>query len=44
MTIKEQIKILYDKIRRNKADYNLNRKNAEISAMSSGELDKYVFD
>ena len=43
MTIKEQVKILDDKIRQNKADFNLNRKNAEISALSSGELDKYEY-
>ena len=43
MTIKEQVKILDDKIRQNKADFNLNRKNAEISALSSGKLDKYEY-
>ena len=41
MTIKEQIKILDDKIRQNKADYDLHRQNAKISALSSGNLDKY---
>ena len=41
MTIKEQIKILDDKIRQNKADYDLYRQNAKISALSSGNLDKY---
>ena len=40
MTIKEQIKILNNKIRQNQADYDLYRKNAEISALSSGELNK----
>ena len=43
MAIKEQIKILDEKIRQNKADYNLDRKNAEISALSSGKLDKYEY-
>ena len=43
MTIKEQIKILDNKIRQNRADFNLNRKNAEISALSSGELNKYEY-
>ena len=41
MTIKEQIKILDNKIRKNQADYDLYRNNAEISALSSGELNKY---
>ena len=43
MTIKEQIKILDDKIKQNKADYDLYRQNAKISALSSGELDKYEY-
>ena len=43
MTIKEQIKILDNKIRSNKAQYNLDRQNAKISALSSGELDKYEY-
>ena len=40
MTIKEQIKILDDKIRQNKADYDLYRQSAKIFALSSGKLDK----
>ena len=39
MTINEQIKILNDKIRSNQAQYNLDRQNAKISALSSDELD-----
>ena len=33
MTIKEQIRILDDKFKQNKVDYNLYRKNAKISAL-----------
>ena len=40
MTKFDQIKILDNKIKANKAQYMLDRKNAEISAKSSGELDK----
>ena len=40
MTIMEQIKILDNKIRSNQAQYDLDRQNAKISALSSGELDK----
>ena len=43
MTINEQIKILDDKIRSNKAQYDLDRQNAKISSLSSGELDKYEY-
>ena len=43
MTIKEQIQILDNKIRQNRADFNLNRKNAEITALSSGDLNKYEY-
>ena len=41
MTINEQIKILDNKIRSNQAQYNSDRQNAKISALSSDELDKY---
>ena len=41
MTVKNQVKILDNQIRQSKADYNLYRKNAKISALSSGKLDKY---
>ena len=43
MTIIEQVKILDSKIRSNQAQYDLDRQNAEISALSSGELDKYEY-
>ena len=43
MTKFDQIKILDNKIKGNKAQYMLDRKNAEISAKSSGELDKYEY-
>ena len=43
MTIKEQIRILDDKIKQNQADYDLYRQNAKISALSSGKLDKYEY-
>ena len=40
MTLTEQVKILDDKIRVNKAQYELDREAAKISALSSGELEK----
>ena len=43
MTRKEQNKILDDKTKANKAQYNLDRMNAEISAYSSGHLSKYKY-
>ena len=43
MTKIDQIKILDSKIRANKAQYDLDRKNAVISPKSSGELDKYEY-
>ena len=43
MTVKDQLKIIDRKIKQNKADYHLHRQNAEISALSSGELDKYEY-
>ena len=43
MTKFDQIKILDNKIKANKAQYMLDRKNAEISAKSIGELDKYEY-
>ena len=41
MTLTEQIKILDDKIEANKAQYDLDREANKISALSSGELEKY---
>ena len=43
MTKFDQIKILDNKIKANKAQYMLDRKNAEISAKSTCELDKYEY-
>ena len=43
MTINEQIKILDDKIRSNKAQYDLDKQNPKISVLSSGESDKYEY-
>ena len=43
MTKIDQLKILDNKIRTNKAQYELDRKNAEISALSSSELEKYEY-
>ena len=43
MTKFDQIKILDYKIKANKAQDMLDRKNAEISAKSSGKLDKYEY-
>ena len=43
MTKNEQIKILNDKIKVNKAQYDLDKLSAEISTYSSGNLDKYEF-
>ena len=43
MTINEQVRILDDKIRANKAQYDLDRQAAKISALSSGELEKYEY-
>ena len=43
MTKFDQIKILENKIKASKAQYMHDRKNAEISAKSSGELDKYEY-
>ena len=43
MTKFDQIKTLDNKIKANKAQYMLDRKNALISAKSSGELGKYGY-
>ena len=40
MTITEQVKILDDKIKANKAQYDLDRQAAKISALSSKDLEK----
>ena len=43
MTLIEQVKILNDKIKANKAQYILDREAAKISALSSGKLEKYEY-
>ena len=43
MTVTDQIKILDRKIMQNEAQYNLDRKAAKISAMSSNNLDKHEY-
>ena len=37
MTVKDQLKILDNKIRQNQSDYALYRKNPKISALTSGK-------
>ena len=43
MTVTDQIKILDRKILQNEAQYDLDRKAAKISALSSNNLDKYEY-
>ena len=43
MTLNEQVKILDDTIKANKAQYDLEREADKISALSSGELEKYEY-
>ena len=43
MTLTEQVNILDDKIKANKAQYHLDREAAKSSALSSGELEKYEY-
>ena len=43
MTLTEQFKILDDKINANKVQYELDREAAKISALLSGELEKYEY-
>ena len=43
MRVTAQVKILDDKVKTNKAQYDLDRQAAKISALSSGELDKYEY-
>ena len=43
MTLTEQVKILDDKIKANKAQYSLHREAAKISTLSSRELEKYEY-
>ena len=43
MTLTQQVKILDDNIKANKAQYDLDREKAKISAVSGGELEKYEY-
>ena len=43
MTVTDQIKILDGKIVQNEAQYDLDKKTAEISALSSNNLEKYEY-
>ena len=43
MTIAEQVKILDDRIKANKAQHDLDREAAKISALSNGELEKHEY-
>ena len=43
MTVLDQIKILYKKNMQNEAQYDLDRKAAKISALSSNNLNKYEY-
>ena len=43
MSIIEKIKTINNKIKQNKAQYNLDRQTAKISALSSGNVSKYEF-
>ena len=43
MTVTDQLKILDRKIMQNEAQYDLDRKAAKISALSSNNLDKYEY-
>ena len=43
MTVTDQINILNRKIKQNESQYDLDRKAAEISALSSKNLDKYEY-
>ena len=43
MSIIEKIKAINNKIEQNKAQYDLDRQTAKISALSSGDISKYEF-
>ena len=43
MTVTDQINILSRKVLKNEAQYDLDRKAAKISALSSNNLDKYEY-
>ena len=43
MTLTEQVKIPDEKVKANQAQYDLDKGTAKISALSSGELEKYKY-
>ena len=43
MSISKKFKAINNKIKQNKAQYNLDTQTAKISALSSGNLSKYKF-
>ena len=43
MSISKKIKTINNKIKQNKAQYNLDRQTAKISALSSEDVSKYEF-
>ena len=43
MSISDKIKAINNKNEQNKAQYNLDRETAKISAISSGNVSKYEF-
>ena len=43
MTLTDELKMLDKKIKANQAKYDLDREAANISALSSGELEKYEY-
>ena len=43
MTLTDELKVLEDKIKSNQDQYDLEREAAKISALSSKELDKYIY-
>ena len=43
MTFSKRIKTINNKIEQNKAQYNLDRPTAKMSALSSGNVGKYEF-
>ena len=43
MTLTDELKILDDKVKRNQAQYDLDREAAKISELLSKELDKYEY-
>ena len=43
MSLIEQVETLDDKIKANKAQYDLDKEATKISAFSSGELEKYEY-